>query len=189
MIRRPPRSTLSSSSAASDVYKRQLLAHPHPHHTKEVAEVVPAVALLRTANTTTIAMQATMEASHPMPIISTNINTNISISPPTKIMGATTATTTIVLVVCPILEVMTVRIVTITAVETMEMLVVVVVEETTPNILIIDINSRQPALTHHLYRHRHHPDAADGGDYIHHHQNVEVEVVGCWWCCRVQVVG
>eukprot|EP00656_Telonema_subtile_P015517 TRINITY_DN18147_c0_g1_i1.p1 TRINITY_DN18147_c0_g1~~TRINITY_DN18147_c0_g1_i1.p1 ORF type:complete len:103 (-),score=6.70 TRINITY_DN18147_c0_g1_i1:12-320(-) len=28
MIRRPPRSTLSSSSAASDVYKRQ----PHRHH-------------------------------------------------------------------------------------------------------------------------------------------------------------
>ena len=28
MIRRPPRSTLSSSSAASDVYKRQLLALP-----------------------------------------------------------------------------------------------------------------------------------------------------------------
>lgn len=28
MIRRPPRSTLSSSSAASDVYKRQ---PPHPH--------------------------------------------------------------------------------------------------------------------------------------------------------------
>src|SRR5664279_2614259 len=27
MIRRPPRSTLSSSSAASDVYKRQLLGH------------------------------------------------------------------------------------------------------------------------------------------------------------------
>src|SRR5664280_3839257 len=27
MIRRPPRSTLSSSSAASDVYKRQFLAH------------------------------------------------------------------------------------------------------------------------------------------------------------------
>eukprot|EP00658_Telonema_sp_P-2_P068737 TRINITY_DN57705_c0_g1_i1.p1 TRINITY_DN57705_c0_g1~~TRINITY_DN57705_c0_g1_i1.p1 ORF type:complete len:111 (+),score=34.62 TRINITY_DN57705_c0_g1_i1:93-425(+) len=27
MIRRPPRSTLSSSSAASDVYKRQALAH------------------------------------------------------------------------------------------------------------------------------------------------------------------
>src|SRR5664279_5768661 len=28
MIRRPPRSTLSSSSAASDVYKRQLHDHP-----------------------------------------------------------------------------------------------------------------------------------------------------------------
>eukprot|EP00658_Telonema_sp_P-2_P011023 TRINITY_DN14193_c0_g1_i2.p2 TRINITY_DN14193_c0_g1~~TRINITY_DN14193_c0_g1_i2.p2 ORF type:complete len:103 (+),score=21.62 TRINITY_DN14193_c0_g1_i2:72-380(+) len=28
MIRRPPRSTLSSSSAASDVYKRQHLGHP-----------------------------------------------------------------------------------------------------------------------------------------------------------------
>src|SRR5664279_4334154 len=28
MIRRPPRSTLSSSSAASDVYKRQVLAAP-----------------------------------------------------------------------------------------------------------------------------------------------------------------
>src|SRR5664279_6658386 len=27
MIRRPPRSTLSSSSAASDVYKRQVLVH------------------------------------------------------------------------------------------------------------------------------------------------------------------
>ena len=30
MIRRPPRSTLSSSSAASDVYKRQLLTCLHP---------------------------------------------------------------------------------------------------------------------------------------------------------------
>ena len=30
MIRRPPRSTLSSSSAASDVYKRQVLADGHP---------------------------------------------------------------------------------------------------------------------------------------------------------------
>eukprot|EP00658_Telonema_sp_P-2_P031785 TRINITY_DN23710_c0_g1_i2.p1 TRINITY_DN23710_c0_g1~~TRINITY_DN23710_c0_g1_i2.p1 ORF type:complete len:109 (+),score=23.85 TRINITY_DN23710_c0_g1_i2:139-465(+) len=29
MIRRPPRSTLSSSSAASDVYKRQILHRPH----------------------------------------------------------------------------------------------------------------------------------------------------------------
>ena len=29
MIRRPPRSTLSSSSAASDVYKRQVLSHEH----------------------------------------------------------------------------------------------------------------------------------------------------------------
>src|SRR5665648_1296057 len=28
MIRRPPRSTLSSSSAASDVYKRQLVGRP-----------------------------------------------------------------------------------------------------------------------------------------------------------------
>ena len=28
MIRRPPRSTLSSSSAASDVYKRQVIVHP-----------------------------------------------------------------------------------------------------------------------------------------------------------------
>src|SRR5664280_3799507 len=34
MIRRPPRSTLSSSSAASDVYKRQVLYQPQPdqHH-------------------------------------------------------------------------------------------------------------------------------------------------------------
>src|SRR5664280_3694841 len=30
MIRRPPRSTLSSSSAASDVYKRQLLSPRRP---------------------------------------------------------------------------------------------------------------------------------------------------------------
>src|SRR5674536_280286 len=30
MIRRPPRSTLSSSSAASDVYKRQVLVHLGP---------------------------------------------------------------------------------------------------------------------------------------------------------------
>ena len=29
MIRRPPRSTLSSSSAASDVYKRQIVSHAH----------------------------------------------------------------------------------------------------------------------------------------------------------------
>eukprot|EP00658_Telonema_sp_P-2_P012205 TRINITY_DN1464_c0_g1_i5.p1 TRINITY_DN1464_c0_g1~~TRINITY_DN1464_c0_g1_i5.p1 ORF type:complete len:247 (+),score=60.03 TRINITY_DN1464_c0_g1_i5:131-871(+) len=33
MIRRPPRSTLSSSSAASDVYKRQLLNHVNQHTT------------------------------------------------------------------------------------------------------------------------------------------------------------
>src|SRR5674536_306503 len=30
MIRRPPRSTLSSSSAASDVYKRQIAPYNHP---------------------------------------------------------------------------------------------------------------------------------------------------------------
>eukprot|EP00656_Telonema_subtile_P017600 TRINITY_DN19461_c0_g1_i1.p1 TRINITY_DN19461_c0_g1~~TRINITY_DN19461_c0_g1_i1.p1 ORF type:complete len:108 (-),score=20.92 TRINITY_DN19461_c0_g1_i1:36-359(-) len=36
MIRRPPRSTLSSSSAASDVYKRQVLYSPiHPHELLE----------------------------------------------------------------------------------------------------------------------------------------------------------
>eukprot|EP00658_Telonema_sp_P-2_P021982 TRINITY_DN18772_c0_g1_i6.p1 TRINITY_DN18772_c0_g1~~TRINITY_DN18772_c0_g1_i6.p1 ORF type:complete len:100 (+),score=16.62 TRINITY_DN18772_c0_g1_i6:135-434(+) len=32
MIRQPPRSTLSSSSAASDVYKRQVLNHSGLHH-------------------------------------------------------------------------------------------------------------------------------------------------------------
>eukprot|EP00658_Telonema_sp_P-2_P026501 TRINITY_DN20706_c0_g1_i4.p2 TRINITY_DN20706_c0_g1~~TRINITY_DN20706_c0_g1_i4.p2 ORF type:complete len:113 (-),score=28.79 TRINITY_DN20706_c0_g1_i4:416-754(-) len=32
MIRRPPRSTLSSSSAASDVYKRQVGDSGNPHH-------------------------------------------------------------------------------------------------------------------------------------------------------------
>src|SRR5678816_3016984 len=31
MIRRPPRSTLDRSSAASDVYKRQTQGHPHRH--------------------------------------------------------------------------------------------------------------------------------------------------------------
>eukprot|EP00658_Telonema_sp_P-2_P063882 TRINITY_DN52706_c0_g1_i1.p1 TRINITY_DN52706_c0_g1~~TRINITY_DN52706_c0_g1_i1.p1 ORF type:complete len:130 (+),score=10.09 TRINITY_DN52706_c0_g1_i1:129-518(+) len=44
MIRRPPRSTLSSSSAASDVYKRQLLRHlslmppscPFLHHFQNI---------------------------------------------------------------------------------------------------------------------------------------------------------
>ena len=37
MIRRPPRSTLSPSSAASDVYKRQLLNPPAPRE-QECAE-------------------------------------------------------------------------------------------------------------------------------------------------------
>src|SRR5450756_3013401 len=32
MIRRPPRSTQSRSSAASDVYKRQVLLRPHELH-------------------------------------------------------------------------------------------------------------------------------------------------------------
>src|SRR5665648_1072554 len=35
MIRRPPRSTLSSSSAASDVYKRQLRDYWNAYHPKE----------------------------------------------------------------------------------------------------------------------------------------------------------
>eukprot|EP00658_Telonema_sp_P-2_P079505 TRINITY_DN769_c0_g1_i8.p1 TRINITY_DN769_c0_g1~~TRINITY_DN769_c0_g1_i8.p1 ORF type:complete len:416 (-),score=114.53 TRINITY_DN769_c0_g1_i8:12-1259(-) len=43
MIRRPPRSTLSSSSAASDVYKRQAvggqLGNPHVEHTIKLAEL------------------------------------------------------------------------------------------------------------------------------------------------------
>src|SRR5665648_579915 len=49
MIRRPPRSTLSSSSAASDVYKRQLhqialakrlLADDHVHHAELVGSIL-----------------------------------------------------------------------------------------------------------------------------------------------------
>eukprot|EP00658_Telonema_sp_P-2_P048309 TRINITY_DN36754_c0_g1_i2.p1 TRINITY_DN36754_c0_g1~~TRINITY_DN36754_c0_g1_i2.p1 ORF type:complete len:113 (+),score=32.30 TRINITY_DN36754_c0_g1_i2:126-464(+) len=40
MIRRPPRSTLSSSSAASDVYKRQLPAWVHPCELGNVVHVV-----------------------------------------------------------------------------------------------------------------------------------------------------
>src|SRR5665648_810946 len=43
MIRRPPRSTLSSSSAASDVYKRQLEALA-PHGLDENAELQLATA-------------------------------------------------------------------------------------------------------------------------------------------------
>src|SRR5664280_3068165 len=34
MIRRPPRSTLSSSSAASDVYKRQIWCRLQMHHSR-----------------------------------------------------------------------------------------------------------------------------------------------------------
>eukprot|EP00658_Telonema_sp_P-2_P000460 TRINITY_DN10178_c0_g1_i1.p2 TRINITY_DN10178_c0_g1~~TRINITY_DN10178_c0_g1_i1.p2 ORF type:complete len:150 (-),score=40.88 TRINITY_DN10178_c0_g1_i1:387-836(-) len=37
MIRRPPRSTLSSSSAASDVYKRQVSTQSTGHQLKEMA--------------------------------------------------------------------------------------------------------------------------------------------------------
>src|SRR5664279_5054155 len=37
MIRRPPRSTLSASSAASDVYKRQVLAHELTHALQDQA--------------------------------------------------------------------------------------------------------------------------------------------------------
>src|SRR5674536_186112 len=41
MIRRPPRSTLSSSSAASDVYKRQLYATPAQADPGRVTEANP----------------------------------------------------------------------------------------------------------------------------------------------------
>src|SRR5664280_3882675 len=40
MIRRPPRSTLSSSSAASDVYKRQVVEAPASNLKKEVARIL-----------------------------------------------------------------------------------------------------------------------------------------------------
>ena len=43
MIRRPPRSTLSSSSAASDVYKRQV-------DTVDIADIVDTVDILDTAD-------------------------------------------------------------------------------------------------------------------------------------------
>src|SRR5665648_794959 len=48
MIRRPPRSTLSSSSAASDVYKRQVMVHdPHEQTLTAIAHVShPAYVLL-----------------------------------------------------------------------------------------------------------------------------------------------
>src|SRR5674536_290534 len=39
MIRRPPRSTLSSSSAASDVYKRQAVDHAPQHRGHPVGDV------------------------------------------------------------------------------------------------------------------------------------------------------
>eukprot|EP00656_Telonema_subtile_P030711 TRINITY_DN33696_c0_g2_i2.p2 TRINITY_DN33696_c0_g2~~TRINITY_DN33696_c0_g2_i2.p2 ORF type:complete len:101 (-),score=12.60 TRINITY_DN33696_c0_g2_i2:127-429(-) len=42
MIRRPPRSTLSSSSAASDVYKRQTPCRGYIHSTYLVASNCPA---------------------------------------------------------------------------------------------------------------------------------------------------
>src|SRR5664279_2973943 len=41
MIRRPPRSTLSSSSAASDVYKRQILSIPKTTTPLEPADYRP----------------------------------------------------------------------------------------------------------------------------------------------------
>ena len=53
MIRRPPRSTLDRSSAASDVYKRQ--GHVHPFHSHVVIEIpepqnpVAALAVFREA--------------------------------------------------------------------------------------------------------------------------------------------
>src|SRR5665648_1269479 len=43
MLRRPPRSTLSSSSAASDVYKRQLLLRFHSMIGKDLGEHFDAV--------------------------------------------------------------------------------------------------------------------------------------------------
>eukprot|EP00658_Telonema_sp_P-2_P034004 TRINITY_DN24863_c0_g1_i2.p1 TRINITY_DN24863_c0_g1~~TRINITY_DN24863_c0_g1_i2.p1 ORF type:complete len:358 (+),score=54.76 TRINITY_DN24863_c0_g1_i2:107-1180(+) len=45
MIRRPPRSTLSSSSAASDVYKRQILCHGSSHDSWQAGEAVREVAV------------------------------------------------------------------------------------------------------------------------------------------------
>src|SRR5664280_913302 len=46
MIRRPPRSTLSSSSAASDVYKRQVLGQVTPRdHIEEGGRFLPLVGL------------------------------------------------------------------------------------------------------------------------------------------------
>src|SRR5664279_36156 len=46
MIRRPPRSTLSSSSAASDVYKRQVFDERDQAVTTYIAELLEAAAAL-----------------------------------------------------------------------------------------------------------------------------------------------
>src|SRR5678810_7513 len=47
MIRRPPRSTLDRSSAASDVYKRQLLDEPLSRRVDELGRIAPAIAVPR----------------------------------------------------------------------------------------------------------------------------------------------
>eukprot|EP00656_Telonema_subtile_P046119 TRINITY_DN5246_c0_g1_i1.p1 TRINITY_DN5246_c0_g1~~TRINITY_DN5246_c0_g1_i1.p1 ORF type:complete len:454 (-),score=17.28 TRINITY_DN5246_c0_g1_i1:2-1363(-) len=60
MIRRPPRSTLSSSSAASDVYKRQMFALP-PHHGIRILDGAVTTTTTTTSTATTTAAAPDMD--------------------------------------------------------------------------------------------------------------------------------
>src|SRR5664280_3752256 len=61
MIRRPPRSTLSSSSAASDVYKRQVQNAIDLAHALGIPE--PKVALLSAIETVNPKIKSTLDAA------------------------------------------------------------------------------------------------------------------------------
>eukprot|EP00658_Telonema_sp_P-2_P047243 TRINITY_DN3584_c0_g1_i3.p1 TRINITY_DN3584_c0_g1~~TRINITY_DN3584_c0_g1_i3.p1 ORF type:complete len:477 (+),score=72.32 TRINITY_DN3584_c0_g1_i3:67-1497(+) len=65
MIRRPPRSTLSSSSAASDVYKRQTT--PHGEGSNGVASPVDDMTLAAAAHSMTAILPPTATTTHEIP--------------------------------------------------------------------------------------------------------------------------
>src|SRR5664280_555487 len=80
MIRRPPRSTLSSSSAASDVYKRQGTTRRSLWKTASVTSI--GTALVSRTSTTARRWDTTHNGSYV--VLRTNASTTDSLPPPTR---------------------------------------------------------------------------------------------------------